>query len=95
MTADDKYSLLNRDNLTQPIQIQLSEKQKTFSQFFSASLICKSNFEYFQKRMIPTADLFPKLRALKNVVRSMLKHSRLRGPFEKQYGKTGQTLLKS
>ena len=33
-TANDKYSLLNRDNLTQPIQIELSQKQKTFSQFF-------------------------------------------------------------
>ena len=27
-TADDKYSVLNRDNLTQPIQIQLSQKQR-------------------------------------------------------------------
>ena len=30
-TADDKYSLLNSDNLTQPIKMQLSRKQKTFS----------------------------------------------------------------
>ena len=28
LTADDKYSLLNRDNLTQPIQLQLPQKQK-------------------------------------------------------------------
>ena len=27
MTAYDKYSLLNRDNLTQPIRTQLSQKQ--------------------------------------------------------------------
>ena len=31
VTADDKYSLLNRDNLTQPIQMQLSQKQILFS----------------------------------------------------------------
>ena len=31
VTADDKYSLLNRDNLTQPIQIHLSQKEKIFS----------------------------------------------------------------
>ena len=31
LTADDKHYLLNRDNLTQPIQMQLSQKQKTFS----------------------------------------------------------------
>ena len=38
LTADDKHYLLNRDNLTQPIQMQLSQKQKTFSEFFFASL---------------------------------------------------------
>ena len=34
LTAHDKYSLLNRDNLTEAIQILLSEKQKASSQFF-------------------------------------------------------------
>ena len=36
LTDDDKYSFLYRDNFTQPIQILLPQKQKTFSQFFSA-----------------------------------------------------------
>ena len=49
MTADDKYSLLNRGNLTQPIQILLSQKQKTFPQYFSAILKSTLNFEHFQK----------------------------------------------
>ena len=34
LTANDNNHLLNRDNLTQPIQVQLSQKQKTFPQFF-------------------------------------------------------------
>ena len=34
MTADDNHYLLNRDNLTQPIQTDYSQKPKTFSQFF-------------------------------------------------------------
>ena len=34
LTSDDKHYLLNRDNLTQPIQMQLSKKQKKFSRFF-------------------------------------------------------------
>ena len=34
LTVDEEYYLLNRDNLTQTIQMQLSQKQKTFSQFF-------------------------------------------------------------
>ena len=38
LTDHDKYSLLYGDKLTQPIQILLSQKQKTFSQFGSAFL---------------------------------------------------------
>ena len=34
----DEYSLLNIDNLTQPIQMQLPQKQKTLSKFFSIFL---------------------------------------------------------
>ena len=34
LSADEKYSVLNRDSLTQPIQMQLSQKKKTFSVFF-------------------------------------------------------------
>ena len=33
-TADDMYSLLIRDNLTQPIHMQLSQKRKIFLIFF-------------------------------------------------------------
>ena len=53
LTDDDKYFLLYRDNLTQPIQILLSQKQKTFSQFFSAFLKYTLNFEYFRKKDNP------------------------------------------
>ena len=35
LTADDKYSLFNRDNLRQPIQMRLSQKEKAFSEFFA------------------------------------------------------------
>ena len=50
LSADGKYSLLNRDNLTQPIQMQVSQKQKTFSQFFAPILKSNLNFKHFQKR---------------------------------------------
>ena len=49
MTADDKYSLLNRDNLKQPIPTQLSQKQKAFFQFFLAFSKSTLNFEHLQK----------------------------------------------
>ena len=34
LTADDNYSILKRGNLLQHFQMQLSKKQKIFSQFF-------------------------------------------------------------
>ena len=34
LTTDDKHYLVNRDNLMQPINKPLPEKQKDFSQFF-------------------------------------------------------------
>ena len=53
MTPDDKYSLLNRDNLTQPIPTQLSQKQKAFAKFFLAFSKSTLTFEHFQKRDDP------------------------------------------
>ena len=50
MADDDKYSLLYRDNIMQPIQILLSQKQKTFSQFFSAFLKYTLNFEHSRQK---------------------------------------------
>ena len=50
LTADDQHSLLNRDNLTQPIGTQLFQKQKDFSQFFLAFLKSTLKFEHLQKK---------------------------------------------
>ena len=33
LTVDEKHYLVNRDNLTEPIQVELSQRQKTFSEF--------------------------------------------------------------
>ena len=52
-SAVDKYSLPNREYLTQPIQVQLSQKQKTFPRFFSAFSKSKLKFEHFQKKDDP------------------------------------------
>ena len=35
LAADDRYPVVNKENLTIPIQMQLSQKQNTFSKFFS------------------------------------------------------------
>ena len=49
LTADDKYSRSNMQNLPQQFQTPLSSKQKSFSQFFIAFLKCAWNLEYFKK----------------------------------------------
>ena len=49
LTDDDKYSRDNRENFPKQVQMQLSQKEKTFIGFFIAFLNSKSNFEYFEK----------------------------------------------
>ena len=56
LTADDKYSGTNMKNLLQQFQTLLSQKQKTFSEFFIAFLECAWNLEHFQKK-----DEYPSL----------------------------------
>ena len=34
LAVNDKHYLVKRENLAQPIQIELSQKQKKFSEFF-------------------------------------------------------------
>ena len=53
LTADDKYSPLNRENLTQPIRTKLSQKQETFHEFFLAFSKSTLNFEHFKKKDDP------------------------------------------
>ena len=53
LADDEKYPVLNRDNLTIPIQLQLSEKPKNFSQFFAAILKFTLNFENFSRKDDP------------------------------------------
>ena len=53
LTADDKYSPLNRDNLTQPIRTKLSQKQQAFPQFFLAFSESILNFEQFKEKDDP------------------------------------------
>ena len=53
LTVNDKHYLLNRDNLPQPIQMQLCQKQKNFSEFFFAFLKSILNFKHLPKKDDP------------------------------------------
>ena len=95
MTADDKYSLLNKDILTQPIKMQLSKKQKPFHESFSAFFNLAQILNIFTKNITLIAYLFPMFRTGKVVVIQMPKISCFRRPFDNQHVKRSQTLLKS
>ena len=69
LTTGGKYSLLNRNNVTLPIHMQLPQKPKSFSGMFFAFSKYILNLESFEKNMTLIADVFPKLRTPKNMVR--------------------------
>ena len=50
LTADDKYSLLNRDNLKDPIHTQLSQKPKAFCESFFEFSKSALNFKHLPKK---------------------------------------------
>ena len=47
LAADEKYPVLNRENLTIPIQMQIPKKKNCFWKFFGAFLKSRLNFEDF------------------------------------------------
>ena len=59
--ADEKYPVLNRDNLTTSIQMQLSQKWKAFYKLFAAFLKSPLNLKYVKKKMTLIDFLFLKL----------------------------------
>ena len=69
LTANYKYSLISKDKWMQTIQMDLSQKRKIFSEFFSAVFESALNFGYFQKKMNLIAYVFPKLPTTKHVLR--------------------------
>ena len=46
LTVEEKHYLLNRDSLTEPIQMIFSKKQKIFSEIFFGFLNALLNFKY-------------------------------------------------
>ena len=50
LSADGKYPVQYYENLELPIQMQVSEKRKTFSEFFVSFLESKSYFKHFEKK---------------------------------------------
>ena len=50
LTADGNYLVPDCENFQLPIEMQLSEKRKTFSEFFVPVLESTSIFKHFEKK---------------------------------------------
>ena len=50
LTSDGKYPARYCQNLQLPIQMQVSEKRESFSQFFVPCMGSTSNFKHFEKK---------------------------------------------
>ena len=69
LAADEKSPVLNRDNLRIPVQMQLSQKERTFSQILIAFWKSRLNFKHFEKRDDSHAFCILEITDSENVVR--------------------------
>ena len=74
-------------------QMHLSQKEKIFSQFFSAFFESALNSEHFQKKMTLIAYVFPQLPTTKNVLRQMSKSFRFRERLDRRHSKWVEALI--
>ena len=74
--------------------MQLSGKQKTFSEFFAAFLKSSLNFEHFQKKDDSHSWGISEITDSEKHGYIKSKKYRFKGSFGKQHGKRAQTLLK-
>ena len=95
LTADGKYPFHYCQNLQLPIQMQLSEKRKTFSQFFVWFLESTSNFKHFRKKMMVIANMFPKLQTVKNFITPLCKKCRFSTRLDNRHVKVSRILAES
>ena len=70
------------------------KNKKLFLNFFLYFWNLVEIWNICKQKMTLIADVFPKLRTIKNMVGSMPEKSRSRPSFEKQVGKCAQTLFK-
>ena len=69
LAANEKDPVLNRDNLTIPIEMQLSQKQKALSQSFVPFYKSNLNFQHSDKKDDPHSFLISEITDSENVVR--------------------------
>ena len=94
LTDDNKYPVEDCENLPLSIQMQLSEIQKNFSDFFLHFWNLHQMLNILKEKMILIANVFPKLHTVKNVARGLSKKHRFRERFDSEHVKESQILAK-
>ena len=69
LAANEKYPVLNRDNLTIPFQMQLSQKQETLSEVLANFLKSTIDFKYFESKHYRHSFCVSEITDSENVVR--------------------------
>ena len=67
LAVKEKYPVLNRDNSTIPIQMQISQEEEKFCWFVSTFLKSTSNFEFFERKDGPHTFCIFEITDSKNV----------------------------
>ena len=84
LTADGKYPFQDCQNLPLPIQMLLSGNEKIFQYFLFDFRNLQQILYISKKRMIVTANVFPKSMTVKNLVRTLSIEHRFRGGFDSE-----------
>ena len=92
LAADEKNLVLNTENLTILIQIQLSQKNKIFCHYFLAFFKSRLNFHHFDKKYDAHWFCNFEITHSENAVRKISKEPHFREPFNKQNGKRAEAL---
>ena len=95
LRADGNYPVQDCENLQLPIQMQLSQKLKTFSEFLLHFWNLRQYLNILKERMIVIANVFSKLTTVKILLRPLSKKRRFRPRFDRQHMKASQILAKS
>ena len=82
LATDEKYPVLNRDNLTIPIEMQLSQKQKVFLNFLLLFWSLPETLNVLAKKMTLIAFVFLNLRTPKTRLHKCLKSPASEDPSE-------------
>ena len=94
-TVDHKYPVWNCENLQFHIEMQLSRKQKRFSQFYVPFMESSSNSKHFPKKDDRDSLSIFEIKDCQNLGGPICKKRRFRTSFGSQHLKGFQTLVKS